>query len=281
MNAETKTMTSPAARRLPLHADICIGGTGVRMHTDSAELINVIGQRFAGFLAPLDSPEYQFDIELLPLQKDGSDEDVSIVHEGPMWQVRRGDFMATWDDRTRHGNIRQMLSPYALDTILRIIYTLLLAREGGMLMHASSVVRNGRAYIFTGVSGAGKTTISRLAPTDTHVLTDEMSFIRLEPEGYVAYGTPFAGELARPGENIRAPLAGIFLLRQGAENRIDDVSEQDAVRGLMGNILFLAQDPDLVNAVFDSAIALAARVPVRRLTFLPDQRVWDLIGNDA
>jgi len=145
-------------------------------------------------------------------------------------------------------------------------------------VHASSAVRNGKAFLFAGVSGAGKTTISRLAPPDAHVLTDEISYVRKEADGYFAYGTPFAGDLARPGENLRAPLATLYLLAQGPENRIDDISAADAARGLLSCILFFAEDAALVQAVFQSALDFVERVPVRRLTFVPDARVWELIG---
>jgi len=39
----------------------------------------------------------------------------------------------------------------------------------------------------------------------------------------VAFGTPFAGELAKAGENVSAPLEAVFLLAQGPENRRDPV----------------------------------------------------------
>ena len=64
------------------------------------------------------------------------------------------------------------------------------------------------------------------------MLTDEISYVRKEADGYYAYGTPFAGDLARPGENLRAPLAALYLLAQGPENRIDAVGAADAARGL-------------------------------------------------
>ena len=49
----------------------------------------------------------------------------------------------------------------------------------------------------------------------------------------------------------------------------------------MSNILYFAKDGVLTSQVFDNAISLAGRVPVRRLTFYPDASVWDLFGKDA
>ena len=263
---------------LPFHADIGIGGINVRLHSDSPAFLDMLGDRYAGFLAPASRVDYAFDVHLQAPEGISPDEDVSVCRRGELWCLQRGDFRAEWDPAARRGWIRQSANPFSLDSVLRIVHSLILAREGGMLMHSSSVVRAGRAYLFAGVSGVGKTTISRLAPPDVHLLTDEMSYLRREGQGYCAYGTPFAGDLARPGENLRAPLAAIYLLRQGDENRIDELPAADAVRGVLANILFFAQDPELVQAVFAAAIDLAAQVPVRRLTFMPDARVWELIG---
>ena len=266
--------------------DIGIGGLWVRLRTDSSAFVRELSERFAGFLGEVVQPDHVFDIDLVDspfgdtqhASGHAEDDVVHVTRNGPLWQVRRGDFFAEWNPRLRHGHARMVPSPYSLDSVIRILHTLILAEQGGMLMHASSVAQDGRAWVFTGVSGAGKTTISRLAPPDAHILTDEMSFIRPEDGNYFAHGTPFSGELGRPGENLRAPLAGVFLLAQGPENRIDPLSPAEAVRALMTNILYFARDDALTARVFDNAIALAARVPVRRLTFVPDNRVWDLIS---
>ena len=117
--------------------------------------------------------------------------------------------------------------------MLRIVHTLVLARQGGFLLHSASAIRNGKAFLFAGVSDAGKTTISRLAPPDATLLTDEISYVRKQdvrkqmPAStavYVAFGTPFTGELAKLGENVSAPIAALYLLAKGAENRIDPVA---------------------------------------------------------
>ncbi|MGA9427196.1 MAG: hypothetical protein WBV33_19110, partial [Terracidiphilus sp.] len=158
------------------------------------------------------------------------------------------------------------------------VHTLMLASEGGFLLHASSAVRNEKAFLFSGVSEAGKTTMARLAPADVKLLTDEASYVRKVDGRYFAYGTPFAGELGAPGENISAPIAALYLLKKAPQNRIDEIDPADAVRRLLRNILFFAHQADMVRQVFESACAFVAAVPVYQLSFFPDQRVWDLIG---
>jgi hypothetical protein len=169
------------------------------------------------------------------------------------------------------------MNPYSLDSVLRIVHSLVLARRGEFLVHAASAIRNGRAFLFAGVSGAGKTTISRLAPADATLLTDEISYVRKSATGYDAHGTPFAGELARLGAHCSAPLSALYLLRQGLENRIDEIDPAVATQSLLRNVLFFARDAELVQSVFEGACEFVQRVPVRQLTFRKDASVWELL----
>jgi hypothetical protein len=347
---------------------IDIGGMPILVRTDSLEFMNMLKERYGSFAgaaengkaksekrnsnsengfvfnpkseiqnlksATIRNPEFELDVELVPPGLVSDADDVRVRRDGGRWVMERGDFRAEWDPDRRQGWVRQTANPYSIDSVLRILHSLILAREGGFLLHAASAVRQGRAFLFAGVSGAGKTTISRLAPPDVALLTDEISYVRevrsqeaegrrqkaesgrqdsgLRKEGlgagswglgigtkpqplapspqalaptpysllpsYVAYGTPFAGELARIGENLQAPVAALYLLAQGPENRIEPVSDADAGRALLQHILFFAQDADLVRRVFKSAFDFVSRVPVRRLVFAPNQRVWELIN---
>ena len=81
-----------------------------------------------------------------------------------------------------------------------------------------------------------------------------------------------------PARTLRAPLAAVYLLEKGVENRITAVPPAEAARAVLANVLFFAADAELVQAVFRAALDLVERVPVRRLTFAPDARVWDLVG---
>jgi hypothetical protein len=254
-----------------------IGGLPIRVCVDDPAFIHLLQERYAGFVSPSRDAAFEFEIDLTPPGFIPRDEDVRVQLKSGRWSLDRGDFHAEWDPASARGRIQQTANPYSIDAVLRIVHSLLLAKEGGFLVHAASAIRNGRAFLFAGVSGAGKTTISRLAPPDATLLTDEISYVRMRGDGYVAYGTPFTGELAKVGENTQAPIAGLYLLAQGAENRIEDVSNAEATRSLLANILFFAEDADLVKMLFESALAFVIRVPVRRLTFVPNERVWDLI----
>jgi len=255
-----------------------IGALPIRLHTDDPAFLKLLEERYAGFLTSASEARFEFQVELAPPGRISSEEDVRVHCNSGRWSLERGDFRAEWDPAAASGRIRQTANPYSIDSVLRILHTLLLAKEGGFLVHAASAVRNGRAFLFAGLSGAGKTTIARLAPPDATLLTDEISYVRKLDDRYYAFGTPFTGELARLGENVRAPIGALYLLAKGRDNKIEPIRPADAARGLLENILFFARDPELVKLVFQAACAFTGHVPVRRLTFLPDSRVWEMIA---
>lgn len=257
---------------------IAIGGLPIRIRVDDPAFLRVLQERYAGFVASPCPAGFEFEIDLAPPGLISEEEDVRVRRESGRWTLDRGDFHAEWDAASAHGRIRQTANPYSIDAVLRIVHTLLLAKEGGFLIHAASALRNGRAFLFTGVSGAGKTTIASLAPKDAVLLTDEVSYVRKQGGGYFAFGTPFSGELAKVGENIRAPIAALYLLAKGPQNRIEPLANAEAARALLSNILFFAEDAELAHLVFQSACEFVACVPVYRLTFVPDERVWEMIA---
>jgi hypothetical protein len=254
-----------------------IGGLPIRLRCDNPSFLLQIEERYAGYVGSANAAGFDFEIELAPPGAVSQDEDVCVTWDSGRWLMKRGDFRAEWNPSTARGRIQQTSNPYSLDSVLRIVHTLLLAREGGFLLHASSAIRNGRAFLFSGVSGAGKTTMARLAPPDAALLTDEISYVTRRDGRYSAVGTPFFGELARVGENLQAPIEALYLLAKGPKNKIEPIVGTDAVRGLLGNILFFARDPEFVKLVFDSAFDFVRHIPVRRLTFVPDTSVWELI----
>jgi len=254
-----------------------IGGLPIEVQTNDAGFERLLRNRYGNYVSPR-TARYSLSVDLTEVGGIDADADTEVWLEGDEWRMQRGDFRARWSPAAGQGQVSQSANPYAIDSVLRIVHTLMLADEGGFLLHASSLVRNGKAFLFAGVSGAGKTTMARLAPADVALLTDEASYVRNLDGHYYAFGTPFAGELAQPGRNISAPVAALYLLHKAPENRIEKVDAATAVASLLRNILFFAHQPQLVRRVFEAGCAFVDAIPVSQLSFFPDQRVWDLIG---
>ena len=90
-----------------------------------------------------------------------------VRHEGPVTTFRVSDHAGRLDLAARTAEVSAS-SPAragsALDRVLSYVCMQALPREGtGLLLHASGIVLDGAGYVFTGASGRGKTTVSRLA----------------------------------------------------------------------------------------------------------------------
>ena len=272
----TSTVTVSGCERETVPIEI--GGMTIALRSSDRSFLRQLADRYAGFVGSGRRAHFEFDIDLYePAEPPARDGGLKVRRGKGDWLLRRGDFRARWNPNAKRGYIRQAKNPYACDSLLRIVHTLILAKQGGFLVHASSAIRDNKAFLFSGVSGAGKTTISRLAPPDATLLTDEISYVRRKGDRYLAFGTPFAGELGKVGGNRSAPIARFFLLGKGSQNSIEPVKPVEGIQRLLRNILFFAEDPALVELVFQSACDFARSVPIQRLVFFPDQRVWELI----
>ena len=98
-----------------------------------------------------------------------------------------------------------------------------LLRFQGMMLHASAVVLDGRAYLFSAPPGTGKSThtagwLSRFRDR-AYILNDDKPALRFQGDRLLACGTPFSGAV-NLSRNTSAPVAGICMLERGEENRI-------------------------------------------------------------
>ena len=106
----------------------------------------------------------------------------------------------------------------------------------GMLLHASAVVLDGYAYLFSAPCGTGKSTHTKLwlkvFGDRAYILNDDKPALRFEDGAWYAYGTPWSGK-HDISTNIRVPVAGICFLRQAKENTIRPFSGPKAIFALL------------------------------------------------
>ncbi len=128
-----------------------IGGTRVRVNTADENLLSMLRIKYAEFIGPSNQLEAELDINVEGVEPVGVELELEVAQRSGRWSFHRQDFHAEWDHAIRHGQISQIPKPYSTDAVLRIVHTLVLAKQGGFLMHAASAVRNGKAFLFAGV----------------------------------------------------------------------------------------------------------------------------------
>ena len=261
-------------------ADLSIQIAGLRTSilTRDLEIANVVRGRYKGFLSA-GTPDWQVEIGVQPAGTPSFAEDVVVTRNGGLAQfsVTRGNLAGTVDLGERCGTASLIgLHEASVDVFLRILYSLGLVEVHGLLLHAASLVRNGKAYLFCGPSGSGKTTVARLSPDKT-LLSDELSITKISGGSAVCYGTPFWGELARAGEDRSAPLAGIYFLHKGDRHAVQAIGARQALERLLPNVVFFAREADLTARVFRISADLVEAVPCFDLFFRRDPGFWEVI----
>lgn len=256
---------------------LALGPFRARVTTSHGAVVAAMRRRWNAFL--IDGPSewsLRIDVEARDVRAEGG---VAVARDGApdRFDLSRYDFRGTLDLGRRALDVTiAEAHELTLDSLLRVALTLALLPARGLLVHAASLARDGRGYLFPGVSGAGKTTLTRLSPEAT-LLSDELSIVTTGDD-LALHGTPFWGELARAGAPASAPLAGIYFPRQASRHAVTPLGERAALRRLLPTVMAFAREPDVVARVFDLAADLVARVPCFVLDFRRDPGFWEAIA---
>lgn len=167
------------------------------------------------------------------------------------------------------------------ENILRVLVAYHLASTGGVLLHSAAVATEEGAHVFFGPSGAGKTTISRLASeAGFTVLSDDLNVLRVRGGGVVCQKVPFAGDFGlQPGGKHTAeyPVLGLHRLRKGNEHRLRVLSRAQGLAGLLAASPFVNSDPYRVSGLWANLENVVTLNEVSELTFRPDSGFLDML----
>jgi len=257
-----------------------IAGLRTEILTRDSEVSDVVRERYKGFLST-GMPGWRIEMKVGAAPGLSLADDIVVKPDGgpARFLVTRGDLAGTVDLERRRGTVSlTQANEFSVDTFLRIVYSLALVDAHGLVIHASSLIRNSKAYLFCGPSGSGKTTIARLSQ-DATLLSDELSIVRMSDKHARCHGTPFWGDLARAGEDRAAPLAGIYFLHHGGRHAVDALKPKQALERILPNVLFFARQADLTARVLGIAADLVEAVPCFVLSFRLDPGFWEVIDH--
>lgn len=150
------------------------------------------------------------------------------------------------------------------------IETLLLDRDA-MLLHSSVVLHEGRAVLFSGPAGAGKSTQAALwqKHLGAQILNGDRCVIRRYPDGFLGGGSPWAGTSGIYRQE-QAPIAAIFLISQAPENSIRRLGAA-AFGPLLSQTVVNSWDRAFMERIAGLFGELLSQVPVYLLRCRPDE----------
>lgn len=161
-----------------------------------------------------------------------------------------------------------------INSALMLCYLLSTARLSTVLTHASAVVNHGKAYLFLGRSGTGKSTHSRLwqqTIEGTMLLNDDHPILRIDEQGRaIAYGSPWSGKTSCY-HNESAPVGGIVRIKRALKNNIRRLSPIESYASLLTSCSGMTWDKELADGKDRTLQQIIATVPCWTLECLPDE----------
>jgi len=174
-----------------------------------------------------------------------------------------------WDDR---------YVATALTSMLRIAFAQAILPYDAVSLHASAVVSEGKAFLFMGKSGTGKSTHSALWIRhigDTELLNDDNPIVRVIDGNAVVYGSPWSGKTPCY-RNVSAPVAAMVRLKQGPRNRFEPKEDIEAFGAVLPGCSVLRQDRRLHDALCMTLAALIDSIYVGELECLPQKEAAEV-----
>lgn len=157
-------------------------------------------------------------------------------------------------------------------------FTIVCAFNGAIAIHSSCIVRDdfGKAALFLGESGTGKSTHTRMYREafglDTvHLLNDDCPILKTETDGRVmVYGSPWSGKTPCYRDESY-PVAGICRLSQAPENKIQRLSILGAFKAMYPSCPpALAKNDVFEDKICSTLSIILSDIRVFHLECLPD-----------
>ncbi|MFD0829821.1 hypothetical protein ACT8ZR_30040 [Neobacillus sp. M.A.Huq-85] len=221
-------------------------------------------------------------IDLVIIVKDGYgvsfiNYEVEVTKQDDKILFRREDYLIKVDSDYKKAEIF-VHDEFALKHALTNLYSsFIVYHNWGLLIHSSCVIEAGKAHIFAGQSGAGKSTAAKLS-YPREILSDEATLVKITSNDITIYNSPFRSELeAEPIERI-SKLESIQLLKQSLHNNRIIIPSSDALIRLMDKVFFWPTCQKEIKTILRLLTSLVLNVHVYELHFQKNNTFWKLIS---
>jgi hypothetical protein len=268
--------------------EMCLDGLSERQADD-------LGRRFRPFVAKATArPDVHIVLhpagvdQFLRMRRDGTSETYRLESRRTgkrlvLWSYEFAGWLDPSDGHAALALVEERGEQFdrGLENFLRVLTAFYILERGGLLLHASGVVRNGAAHLFFGPSGRGKTTVTDLSCEDV-VLSDDLSLVVKNGDGFEAAGIPFGMAHHRvPDSRDSFPIASLNSLVQSLEVKRELLTGGRALAELSASLPFVMRETRQCGRALEVIERLLATVPAYRLWFRKDPSFWTVVDKAA
>lgn len=141
-----------------------------------------------------------------------------------------------------------------------------------VILHASAVIHEGKAYVFTAPSGTGKSTQADIWHRNlgAEIINGDKVILAVENGTVTAWGSPAAGS-SGIYKNISAPVAAVILLEQGDRNEIHLANNSSGYLRLYSGLVKQPGDSGFNQKLLTYIDTIMETTPILSLSCLPNK----------
>lgn len=154
----------------------------------------------------------------------------------------------------------------------------LLMHEKRIMLHSACVQTPLGTLLFAGPSGAGKSTQADLwlRYGGGRLINGDRTVLHREPEGWIGYGSPYAGS-SHCYVNEGHPVRAIVFVRQAESCAVRRLASAEAFKKIFSCMTVNSWDREFVSFAADTAMRLAEELPVCEFSCTPDEDAVDAL----
>ncbi|MDG5800823.1 hypothetical protein QA597_10670 [Marinilabiliaceae bacterium ANBcel2] len=148
-------------------------------------------------------------------------------------------------------------------------------KSGGFIIHASGVSCSNKGYLFSAVSGTGKSTMASLwEQSGALIINDDRLWIQKIAERWNMFNTPMIWYSQKPA---MATVDKIFLLHQSKNNLITQIKGINASMQVMSNCMQHLYEKEMTKSHLNKVLDFTSQIPVYSCAFKPDKEIVEII----
>lgn len=254
--------------------NIRVGEHNFKLLLFENKIVNILTKQFN--VCKENTPDLTLTIQL-GYGQTFKDYDVKVENDSKNIIFTRADYKIMVDENYTNALLLAYNELALKHALMNLYSSYIIHKNWGILLHSSCVLENDGAHIFTGHSGAGKSTAAKLS-APRPLLSDEATIIKIDKDRILGYDSPFRSELYGHAPVSNTKLLSIDLLHQSLSIERNRVDKSSALLALFDKVFYWPSNKEETKRILTMLRFLVEQVDIYDLYFQKNNQFWEMIS---